>query len=740
VSDRLGTRLGLLAAEERTPGSLDAVRYREPSVGAESRTKGNLYLLAQVSGGDHALTRAVAETLAAVERDYYYDLTGGALVTLSKALAAANRRLFHQRGRLGIPRRAGVALVGLAIRGRQAHVARLGATGAVIVRDDRMYEIPPPAAVTEEDPRVVRRQEAITLGEALEIEPFTWQGEVAPGDRLALVSRNLAGVVGPDELRRAIASLRPASAVEHLHHLFSVRGGQASDGILVVELSELAVTEAGHHLAPVRPSEPLAGLPDQSPVPLADSVGRGLQRGGSLLTRARLAAGRGALAILNTVFAFVPRRGPDYPRSIPLTAALEERRRRRLGALGMLAVAGLLAAGASIAGLPAPRPTDAIPRAAVARAALSTVRDLLAQIEERVDGRDLVDRDPARAARLLGEADAAMRTAIGAGVPIDSLSRLSARIERGLDGLYTVTRIAEATTVLDLVSGFEQIDPIDMVLASDGAAWIIERARGRVIRVDPLTGDAPVVYRAGLSISGLTTGEPWMIATAATDVVVLDRDRHAWRFDLVERIPRRLRLPGIDAVSAASHLLAALQHRAPLEIFNLYLLDPQAEQVDKWTAGNAVPVVYPSGPDPFVQGMPDLPVSEARDLLVDANLWLLHAGTVTRVNFGTPVDQADYSLDPPPDADLRPVLDYRLIDGATVGDRELFFVWDAANARIVAFGRADGSFVRQWLAPGDGPLAGLLDEVLALSVPSVPDGPAVAWLLTPERVVRLVLD
>ena len=125
---------------------------------------------------------------------------------------------------------------------------------------------------------------------------------------------------------------------------------------------------------------------------------------------------------------------------------------------------------------------------------------------------------------------------------------------------------------------------------------------------------------------------------------------------------------------------------------------------------------------------------------MDANLWLLQAHTVTRVNFGTPLAQKDYSLDPPPDASLRPTLDYRLIDGATIGDRQMFYVYDAANARILAYQRADGSFLRQWLAPRTGPSAGLLDDVRALSVASVADGPPVAYLLTPTRVVRVVLE
>jgi len=119
---------------------------------------------------------------------------------------------------------------------------------------------------------------------------------------------------------------------------------------------------------------------------------------------------------------------------------------------------------------------------------------------------------------------------------------------------------------------------------------------------------------------------------------------------------------------------------------------------------------------------------------------LLQAKTVTRVNFGTPLGQADYALDPPPDAEVRPKLDYRLLDGATVGDRDYLYVYDAANARILAFGYADGAFVKQWLAPRSGPQAGLLDHLVGMAVTSVADGPPAAYLVTPDRVVRVVLE
>ena len=740
MSSRLATRIGLLASEERAPDALDLVRFRQPTMGAEVRTKGSLFLLAQLTGGDAALGRAATEALEAIERDYYYDLSAGATGAITKALAAANRFFYHQRARLGIPRRGGVSIVALVVRGREGHVAKLGPAAAVIVREGRMFELPPPPSVEEEDPRLRERRVAQSLGEALEIQPYTWQGELAADDRLALLSRNVAEVVGVDEVQHALASLRPSAAVEHLHQLFQIRGGHGSDGLLSIELVELAATATTHQLEAVRPHEELAGLPDRSPVPLADAIGQFLHRGGEVIDAAQAAAAHGLLVGVNILLAFVPRRRARYPTSIPRTALREESRRQRRGLLGIAAVAVLLAVGASVASLPNPRPTEAILRASIARVAIGEALQGLGTVEELVGGRDLVDRDPKRAEGLLEGSLAAVGRASDAGVLANALDPLRARIDRGLDAVFGVARLGEAITVTDLAAGFDSIDPRDMVLASDGSLWVAEVGRGRVIRVDPATGAAKVVYRSGQTLDGGTAGAPWMIASAATDVVVIDRARQAWRFDLVEQKPHRLGLQGLGGVSAKSELLAALQHRPPLEIFNLYLVDAGSGEVLKWSPGDVIPVRYPGPPESFLVARPDLPAAEARDLFVDANVWLLQAHTVTRVNFGTPLAQADYSLDPPPDATVRPELDYRLVDGATIGDRETFYVYDAANARILAFQRADGAFVRQWLAPTAGANAGLLDDVLALSVASVADGPPTAYLLTPTRLVRVVLE
>ena len=500
MSTRLATRIGLPVPEERPAGALDVVRFREPEIGAETRTKGSLFLLAQVSGSDAALGRAARELLEAIEHDYYYDLSAGALGALDKALRTANRRLYHQRNRLGIPRRGGISVIAVAIRAREGHVAKLGPAAAVIVRDGRMYELPPPPAVPEEDPRIRERRVAATLGEALEISPYTWQGELAAGDRIALVSRNLAQVVGVDELKHTLASLRPAAAIEHIQQVFGIRGGRGSEGILALELVDLAATATTHHLEPVRPAEPLAGLPDQSPVPLADALGRGLHRAGDAIDGAQSALGRGLLYAFNVLLAFVPRRRPEYPRQILRTAEVEEGRRHRLGLLGMAAVAAMMAVGASVARLPNVSPTVAIPRAEAAREAIAEAQDLVGQVTAREEGRDLVARDPELAKELLNDAYAALQRATGAGVQPLALDRLRSQVDAGLDALYAVARLREVTTVSDLTTAFEDVEPLNMVVASDGSLWVTETGRGRVIRIDPASGDATVVYRSGQAL------------------------------------------------------------------------------------------------------------------------------------------------------------------------------------------------------------------------------------------------
>ena len=94
-----------------------------------------------------------------------------------------------------------------------------------------------------------------------------WRGDFSVGDSLLLCSKNLVDVVGTEEIKNAVVTLHPQSAVEHLHHLFVAAGGEGSDAVLALEATEVALSRVEHKLMPVSPSEPLAGAPSARPSP-----------------------------------------------------------------------------------------------------------------------------------------------------------------------------------------------------------------------------------------------------------------------------------------------------------------------------------------------------------------------------------------------------------------------------------------------------------------------------------------
>ena len=123
-----------------------------------------------------------------------------------------------------------------------------------------------------------------------------WRGDFSVGDSLVLSSRNLVEVVGTEELKNAVVTLHPQSAVEHLHHLFVAAGGEGSDAVLAIEATEVVTGRVEHRLVPVSPSEPLAGAPiSTSPIPLADSIAGAAT---AVQDRAVAAQGRGPRRLL----------------------------------------------------------------------------------------------------------------------------------------------------------------------------------------------------------------------------------------------------------------------------------------------------------------------------------------------------------------------------------------------------------------------------------------------------------
>ena len=111
----------------------------------------------------------------------------------------------------------GVAVV----RGNELYVATVGPAEAYLIRQARLSTLP--------DPHRERGLPAPDVG--IDV----WRGEIAVGDSLVLVSPNMMARLGPEELKDAMVTLHPQSAVEHLHHRFVAADGSGSDAAIAFD-------------------------------------------------------------------------------------------------------------------------------------------------------------------------------------------------------------------------------------------------------------------------------------------------------------------------------------------------------------------------------------------------------------------------------------------------------------------------------------------------------------------------
>ena len=214
MAARLQLKLGLVSEQDRLDDSPDTLLVVEPSVGSVARSKGHLYLLvtSRVSSR-HALeaTRLAAET---IRNEYYYDESAGIRVCLKKAIATANKRLIHQADRLGLKSADGNGPIGVGVavvRGNEMYVATVGPAEAYLIRQARLSTLPDP-----------HRERGLPSSG---LEPDVWRGEITVGDSLVLTSPNIVARLGADELKDAMLTLHPQSAMEHLHARFRAAEG-----------------------------------------------------------------------------------------------------------------------------------------------------------------------------------------------------------------------------------------------------------------------------------------------------------------------------------------------------------------------------------------------------------------------------------------------------------------------------------------------------------------------------------
>jgi hypothetical protein len=673
---RLQMKLGVVAEADRLKDSPDTVAIVEPTIGATLRSKGSLYVVVSGIGRARKLqeaTRLVADT---IQGEYYYDESAGLIACLEKAIRTANRKLAANRERLGLGA-TGVGPVGLGVavvRGGELYVTTAGPVEAYLVHQAHLLTLPDPNS---------------ELGlPADDIAPQIWRGEIAAGDTLVLASRNITKAIGTDELKDAVNTLHPQAAMEQVHRRFAAAGATGSDGALAIEATEVSATSQRGRLVPARPPEPLAGTPDRSPIPLADSVGGGVAAVSAGATKAKSAAGATMGGVVARLQDLLPRRGPRYRRVTPAATRRESQRRAAVAVLAFVVVAAALGVGLWIVGGTANSPIDEV---TAGEKALAAVKEDLRLVFN--NGANLLLDDPAKAEELLIDAHEQLVVAAENGVPASTLDPLREDVLGGLDKIYGVVEVGPRTAF----SFAGQETPFNlqaMVLGPDGVPYVLDRASKTVYRVDLRAKKATAVVRAGASASGTKVAEPRHLAVGGPDVLVLDSKNVLWRWRPADAKGKgtlaRIRIAESSTWGADILEVGTFVRNPEVGLYNLYVIDPSEQQILRYSPAQDGSG-YPGTGSGYLTTPQD--VSRVTSMYIDGEVYVADAGIVERFISGR---SSDWGPDDPPDKLLRPVPVYRLI--GSPGDRGegTMYGYDPGSDRFIAFDKGNGKYLAQY--------------------------------------------
>jgi len=707
---RLQLKLGLVAEQDRLPDSPDTSVIVEPSSGSIARSKGNLYLLVtsrQPGARARDAARLAADT---IRNEYYYDESTGIRGSLIKAIGLANKRLAHQRDRFNLGHQSdGAGPIGVAVsvvRGHELYAATVGPAEAYLIRQARLSTLPDP-----------HRERGLPVAQ---LEPNVWRGEINVGDSVILVSANLVARLGTDELKDALVTLHPQSAIDHLHERFVTADGRGSDGAIAFEATEQAITPRLKTVVPVRAAEEAPGAADRSPVPLADSVTGGVAAIGAGATRARTAAGgifeRAVLRFQD----ILPRRRVGHRRVTPLSDRRETQRRAAIAVLAFVIVAAGLGVGVYAFGEGRTPVAGAIQSVTAGQQAITDVEQALARVNG--PGIDLVATKPGDALPLLTTAYQKLGVAEANNVPHATVQPLRDRTVSLLDRLYHVVPVHSTTVYTFPANANPAANLSAIVRGPDGAAYVIDRGSKAVWRIDLATKRASTIIKNGEREGTARVATPRFLVVGGPQVVAVDSKNALWRWTPADNRGRgalaRIRIPDAggwgDDVKAVATFVANFNSG----LFKIYVVDPSAQQILTYSPsfdGSGFPQV----------GQPRLPagrpMDNVTDLLIDGDIYVVDNGDIDRL-----IPGGTWTAKPPADTMLRPAPKFAHISSGTDKGTGNLYAFDSANGRIVAIAKSDGHFVEQYRpAPGEASWADLRSFLV---IPGAGDDvPATLW-------------
>jgi len=708
---RLHMKLGEVAESERLPDSADVATVVLPNIGSTARTKGSLFLLVTGDGGKELreATKLVAER---IRDDFYYDLSAGISGCLRKAVRNANNVLLHSPYRPDQPEGTdppiGLALA--VVRSNELYVATVGPAEAYLIRQSRLLTLPDTSPKTG------------LPGEEVD-GPEVWHGEIAMGDSLILVSPNVTRRIGLGPIQEAVGQLVPQAAVDQIHRQFSSGslGSTGGDGMIVIEAAEVPSTQQAQPLKPVWPNDPLAGAPERSPIPLADTVAGGVAAVQSSARHAQSAADNWLRRGAYSLFDRMPQRAMSRGRVTPMTVRRERQQRAAMAVVGLLAV--LAVVGTSIWFLSGTARSDNVD-------AQQRAQQAYAQAQSDIDrvygnGRDLTASDPVTAAGLLKDAYSQLQLAQNYGYTAAQLADMRARVATGLNRWYHVTLLSPS-----VVTTFSGDDLERLVLGPDGNAYVIDSTTATVYWVNLQTGTKLPILFAGQDLRDGTVGNPRYLAVGGPDVLILDDFNSVWRWrpaanDNTGRgTVVKVNIPDNATWGLGARAIGTFIVNSLLGQYNIYVVVPSANQILKYPPASDGSSYPTAGRAKYLSV--DQDVSTVDDIYVDGKIYLVDKGRITqwqlgqKVNGWTPDPPGASAAEPNGDVLLRPSgTSYSRISADNPNqDQGTFYAYDGLNRRVVAFTKSGGTFVAQYMVPGTTPWLSALKGLFV--VPGTP--------------------
>jgi hypothetical protein len=156
-------------------------------------------------------------------------------------------------------------------------------------------------------------------------------------------------------------------------------------------------------------------------------------------------------------------------------------------------------------------------------------------------------------------------------------------------------------------------------------------------------------------------------------------------------------------------------------LYNLYVLAPSEQQILRYTMladGSS----YPAAASGYLSTPQD--VSKVTSMYIDGEVYLADGGLIERFVSGR---SGNWALASPGDDALRPTRRYTLIDSPDPRRVGTLYVFDAANARVLAFDKLTGAYLAQY-RPAAGSPAWTDLRAFYVAPRSPGQAPAIFWI------------